>query len=131
MAISAHRAEPEEATAMWGEPALTPEDLDRLFLQRANAGDVDGGVALYEPDAVLAFPAGTLTVGTKAIRAIYTELFAARPRLDGDIRPAIYYSPDLALTSTTRLGNATIEIARRQPDGSWLWILDQPSVLPS
>ena len=116
---------------MSGEPAVTPEDLDRLFLQRASAGDVDGVVALYEPDAVLAFPAGTLAVGTEAIRAVYTELLAARPRLDGDIRPAIHYSPDLALTSTTRVGNATVEIARRQPDGSWLWILDQPSVLPS
>ena len=38
--------------------ALEPEDLDRLFLRRANAGDVDGLVALYEPDAVLAFPPG-------------------------------------------------------------------------
>ena len=27
---------------------LQPEDLDRLFLERANAGDVDGVVALYE-----------------------------------------------------------------------------------
>ncbi len=116
---------------MSGEPAVTPEDLDRLFLQRASAGDVDGVVALYEPDAVLAFPAGTLAVGTEAIRAVYTELLAARARLDGDIRPAIHYGPDLALTSTTRVGNATVEIARRQPDGSWLWILDQPSVLPS
>jgi ketosteroid isomerase-like protein len=118
-------------TAMQDEPALTPEELDRLFLQRANPGDVDGVVALYEPDAVLAFPAGTLAVGTQAIRALYTELLATRPRLDGDIRPAIHYRTDLALTFATRLGNATVEIARRQPDGSWRWILDQPSVFPS
>jgi len=38
---------------------------------------------------------------------------------------------DIALTST-RLpsGGATTEIARRQPDGSWRWVIDQPSVLP-
>lgn len=36
------------------EPALNPEDLARLFVSRANAGDVEGLVALYEPDAVLA-----------------------------------------------------------------------------
>jgi len=26
-------------------------------------------------------------------------------------------------------GNATVEVARRQPDGTWLWLIDQPSVL--
>lgn len=111
------------------ERAWQPEDLDRLFLERANAGDVDGVVALYEPDAVLAFPAGTLTTGTAAIRAVYTELLARRPTLAGEIRPAIR-NGDLALTSTVRPGNATVELARRQPDGSWLWVLDQPVVLP-
>ena len=38
------------------QQAARPEDLSRLFVERANAGDVDGLVALYEPDAVLAFP---------------------------------------------------------------------------
>jgi hypothetical protein len=37
---------------------------------------------------------------------------------------------DLALTST-RLpgGGATVEVARRQPDGSWRWVIDQPALL--
>jgi hypothetical protein len=34
------------------EPAVQPDDLARFFVERANAGDVDGLVALYEPDAV-------------------------------------------------------------------------------
>jgi hypothetical protein len=28
-----------------------------------------------------------------------------------------------------RGGNATVEVARCQPDGTWLWLIDQPSVL--
>src|SRR5258707_47082 len=48
------------------ERALRPEDLDRMFLARGNAGDVEGLVALYEPDAVLAFPPGQLAIGTRA-----------------------------------------------------------------
>jgi hypothetical protein len=36
---------------------------------------------------------------------------------------------DIALTATVRPGNATAEVARRQPDGTWLWLIDQPSVL--
>jgi ketosteroid isomerase-like protein len=109
-------------------PALEPEDLDRFFLQRASAGDVEGVVALYEPDAVLAFPPGQLAIGADAIRAVYTRLLASPPRFDGAIRPAIR-AGDLALTMTNRPGNATAEVARRQPDGTWRWLIDQPNVL--
>src|SRR6266508_1862951 len=35
-------------------PAVEPEDLERRFVERVNAGDVEGLVALYEPDAVMA-----------------------------------------------------------------------------
>jgi GH15 family glucan-1,4-alpha-glucosidase len=50
------------------EPARRPEDLSDFFLQRANSGDVDGVVALYEPDAVLAFPPGEIAAGHERIR---------------------------------------------------------------
>ncbi len=36
------------------EPALSPDDLEKFFILRANAGDVEGLVALYEPNAVIA-----------------------------------------------------------------------------
>jgi ketosteroid isomerase-like protein len=126
-----HRGgEKERTLADTGTPerALQPEDLDRLFLRRANAGDVDGVVALYEPHAVLAVPPGQLAIGSAAIRAVYADLLAGRPRFTGEIRPAIR-NGDLAITSTTRAGDATVEVARRQPDGTWLWMIDQPSVL--
>ena len=111
--------------------AAEPEDLSRLFVERANAGDVEGLVALYEPDAVLAFTDGQVTVGEDAIRRVYTELLATRPRFaPGDQHPALRQG-DLALTSTRlATGGATAEVARRQPDGSWRWILDRPSVIP-
>jgi hypothetical protein len=35
-------------------------------------------------------------------------------------------SGDIALTSSTLInGDITAEVARRQPDGSWLWVVDQ------
>jgi ketosteroid isomerase-like protein len=112
------------------EPAKRPEDLSDLFLERANAGDVDGVVALYEPRAVLAFPPGRLTTGHDQIRPVYTEFLADRPVLgSAGQRPAIV-NGDIALTSTQLPGGgATVEVARRQPDGTWRWIIDQPSVL--
>lgn len=112
-------------------PARRPEDLGTFFLERANAGDVEGLVALYEPGAVLAFPPGRLATGHAEIRKVYTELLAGRPTFTSAGRqPAIRHG-DLALTST-RLpgGGATVEVARRQPDGTWRWVIDQPSLLP-
>ncbi|MCM6777498.1 nuclear transport factor 2 family protein [Nocardia sp. CDC159] len=111
--------------------ATDPNDLGRYFIERANAGDVDGLVALYEPDAVLAFPPGNLTTGHAQIRAVYEQFVAAAPVLSpGRQHPALV-SGDLALTaSTLTTGEVTVEIARRQPDGSWLWVVDQPALVP-
>ena len=113
------------------EPAAQPEDLGRFFLERANAGDVEGLVALYEPGAVLAFPAGRLAVGHDQIRQTYAELLADKPSFSSAGQQPVIRNGDLALTST-RLpgGGATVEVARRQPDGSWRWVIDQPAVLP-
>jgi ketosteroid isomerase-like protein len=112
------------------EPAAQPEDLGRYFLDRANAGDVEGLVALYEPGAVLAFPPGRLAAGHDEIRKVYTELLAGRPSFSSAGQAPAIRNGDLALTST-RLpgGGATVEIARRQPDGSWRWVIDQPTLL--
>lgn len=112
-------------------PAATdPNDLGRYFVERANAGDVEGLVALYEPNAVLAFPSGTIATGHPEIRAVYEEFLATRPALTpGRQRPALV-SGDLALTSTElTTGAITVEIAHRQPDGSWFWAVDQPTFL--
>ena len=108
------------------DSARQPEDLGRLFLQRASAGDVDGVVALYEPTAVLATPDGP-AVGTDAIRARMLAFLADPPQFQGEVQPALRHG-DLALTSTRFPGGATAEIARRQPDGTWLWVADQPRI---
>jgi ketosteroid isomerase-like protein len=112
------------------EPAKRPEDLSDFFLQRASAGDVEGVVALYAPDAVLAFPPGQLAVGHDQIKAVYTEFLAGRPALGSTEQQPAIINGDIALTST-RLpgGGATVEVARLQPDGTWRWVIDQPSVL--
>ncbi|MGW5646737.1 YybH family protein [Saccharopolyspora sp. NPDC003752] len=109
--------------------AAQPEDLNRFVLERLNAGDVDGLVALYEPDAVLIVPTGWV-VGHREIRAAYEQLVAAKPEFaPGETQPAIR-NGDLALTSVRLAdGGVTVEVARRQPDGTWLWVIDQPNLL--
>ncbi|PZG51060.1 hypothetical protein C1I98_09295 [Spongiactinospora gelatinilytica] len=109
--------------------AVVPEDLSRFVVERLNAGDADGLVALYEPDAVLALPGGGVATGSSEIRAAYERIVAERPVFTPGAQLPTLRSGDLAMTSV-RLGDgaATVEVARRQPDGTWLWVLDQPRV---
>ena len=111
------------------EAARNPEDLARLFIVRANAGDVEGLASLYEPGAVLACPNGHLAVGIDAIRRFYSRLLADRPVfLAGEQSPPLR-NGNVALTSSRlKNGAVTAEIARQQLDGTWLWAVDQPSV---
>lgn len=110
--------------------AAEPNDLGRYFIERVNAGDVDGLVALYEPDAVVAFPPGSLQTGHAEIRKMYEQFVAAVPELSPGKQHPPLVSGDLAMTVATQTnGDLTVEVARRQPDGSWLWVLDQPALV--
>jgi len=107
-------------------PATAPNDLEKLFVERANAGDLDGLLALYESDAVVADGEGRVAVGLSQIRELFVSFLAERPRLNPSRQAEPLCSGDVALTSS-RLsnGDVTAEIARRQPDGRWLWVVDQ------
>ena len=111
------------------EPVYDPQDLERLLVSRQNAGDVDGMTALFEPDAVIDCGGGRFVRGREAIRSFYVELVASgRKFAMGEQRPALICG-DLAHTSTRMPnGDTTTEVARRQADGSWLWVIDCYSV---
>lgn len=110
------------------ERAQTPEDLTRLFVERANAGDADGLAALYEPDAVVAYPPGQTTRGQDAIRAIYQQMLSMNLTFKPEQPLPTITHADIALTATHRRdGNGIrIQVARRQADGGWLRIIDLP-----
>lgn len=126
--MSEARGEMETARGGSSRRAATPEDLGRLFLELANEADVEGFVKLYEHDAQVAMPSGPPAIGEAALRRFYRELFLDRPRFAGVVQPALRCR-DLALTSTRFEGGATAEIARRQPGGNWLWVIDQPNLV--
>jgi ketosteroid isomerase-like protein len=111
------------------EPARDPQDLERLLVARQHAGDVDGMVALFEPDAVVDVGEGRLLQGQEAIRGYYEELHAEGRRFEVGVQQDAVVTGDLALTST-RLpdGSVTAEVARRQPDGTWRWVIDRYSI---
>src|SRR5262245_42780563 len=108
------------------EPAPDPQDLERLLVTRQRAGNVDGMMVLYEPQAIIDCGDGRFLLGTDAIRAYFAERVASGRKFEiGEQRPPVV-SGELALTST-RLpdGTVTAEVARRQSDGSWRWVIDK------
>lgn len=110
------------------EKAHEPEDLTRLFVAAANARDADGIAELYEENAVMAYPPGAQTVGREAIRALWARILEHAPRFEPETPLPTLVSGDLALTSTPPKDGAAAraQVVRRQPDGTWLRVLDQP-----
>jgi ketosteroid isomerase-like protein len=112
------------------EKARTPEDLTRLFVERANDRDAAGIAALYEEDAVMAYPPGLLTVGRAAIRALWETILAGAPSFEPESPLATLISGDIGLASTIARDGAGVraQVVRRQADGTWLRLLDQPEL---
>ena len=112
------------------EVARDPQDLARLFIARANDGDLEGLVALYEHDAVLA--AGEIVAtGHAEIRKFYANLLERRKSFPAPEQlPAL--RNDATAMTFARLPNGTIsaEVARRQESGEWLWAIDQLKIKP-
>ena len=115
-------------------PARTAEECDHLFEQHINAGNLDGLVALYEPDATFVPQEGEALHGSAAIGAALAGFVAMKPKLKMGITRVIPVGKDLAMiyndwTMTT--GGQTgagkaIELMRRQADGTWRFALDAP-----
>jgi ketosteroid isomerase-like protein len=93
-------------------------------------------VSLYEPNAHVVAAPGLLLVGTAAIRQALRQMIGSGARLRLEPR-TIRCVDDLALVSNTATLTAatseakpvistTTQILRRQPDGGWLHILDDP-----
>lgn len=110
--------------------APEPEDATRLVSKRLNVGDAAGVAALYEPEAVLAYPADGKTVGREAIQAVYQKMVDAGVKFGQETPLPTITFEDLALTSTRSTDNTgvRVQLLRRQADGSWLRVIDRPEV---
>ncbi len=114
------------------ETAKLPEDLAKLFVLRANEGDVEGLVALYESNAILVIEDGKLAIGSVDIRIFYEKLLASHPNFIPGIQEPALQNGGLALTSSHLTnGDITAEIARQQQDGTWKWVVDNPAIYKS
>ena len=122
--------------------ANTPEDVSRLIGETVTSGDMDAALSLYEPDATFATPAafgeGSVT-GLDGLRESLGGFLAMSPQLNVNAEKTLR-SGDIAMvignwTFTGRdadgqevsLSGRYADVVRRQPDGSWLFVIDNPN----
>jgi ketosteroid isomerase-like protein len=76
----------------------------------------------------MAYPPGRQTVGREAIRKLWEEALPHLPEFQPEQPLPTLISGELALTSTAPrdYAGACAQVARRQGDGTWLRVLDQP-----
>ena len=120
--------------------ARQPEDCNRLLLAALEAGDIETSVLLYEPTAVLFKKSGETMTGHEAIRKNNAALIALKPT---------FYIEEIVTTvngdqtlATTRMKASlkgtkpdgapvsgairSLEVLRKQQDGSWRYVIDDP-----
>src|SRR5262245_35036076 len=119
-------------------PAHTPEELDVLFVKALNVGDIEAIMKLYEPAAALTSQPGQVVSGTKAVREALSGFLATKPRMTLEAR-TLAEAGGIALTTSKwvlegtgpdgkpmKMEGQSAEVARRQPDGTWLIVIDNP-----
>ena len=123
-------------------PATRPEQCDIMMCAAINAGNLDEAVALYEPNAALIPEVGQTVTGTAAIREALAGMIAMNANIAVEV-PLVVESGDTALLHSQYVFKGTgadgnplniegkgVEIVRRQADGTWKFIIDNPFGAP-
>ena len=118
--------------------ARNPAEVDAVFVKALNAGDLETMVGLYEPAAALTPSPGKTVVGRAAIREALAGFLAMKPTMRLTCK-VLGQSDDLALVTgrwelegtgpdgrAVALKGQSVEVVRRQADGRWLFVVDNP-----
>lgn len=118
--------------------AQTPIQVLESIVAGINAGDLDGLLPLYEREAAFATQPGTLAHGGAGIREALAGFVSMNGTLALDVT-RVLEADDLALVTgvwsfegtgpdgePVRLEASNADVLRRQPDGSWRFVIDNP-----
>lgn len=116
----------------------TPEQVLRSIVVGINTGNLDALMPLYEPGAAFATQPGSLNHGLPGIRESLAGFIAMKGTLELSVTRVLQAS-DLALVvgvwsfvgtgpdgGPVRLTGHNADVLRRQVDGSWRFVIDNP-----
>ena len=117
---------------------LTPEEVLNSVTEGINAGDLDSLMTLYEPLACFASQPGQLTKSQDGIRESLRNFIGMKGKLDLKVK-RVLQANDLTLLITEWTINGTepdgkpinltgrgTVVLRRQSDGVWLIVIENP-----
>ncbi len=120
--------------------ARTPEEIDHLFVKAMNEGDVESMLTLYEPDQVFVSQPGQPVVrgAGESLREKLRAFTSLRPQLKIEMKHVVE-AGDIALYccqwtmqvtgpdgQEQTLSGRDANVARRQSDGTWRILIDNP-----
>ncbi len=116
----------------------TPIQVLESIVTGINAGDLDSLMPLYERDAAFATEPGSLAPGAPGVRNALSGFIAMDGTLDLEVT-RVLEADDLALVigvwsfdgtgpdgAPVRLEAQNADVLRRQPDGTWRFVIDNP-----
>ena len=116
----------------------TPEQVLAAIVTGINSGDLESLMALYERDAAFATQPGNLAPGAPGIREALGGFISMQGTLDLEVTRVLEVD-DLALVvgvwsfdgtgpdgEPVRLEAKNADVLRRQTDGTWRFVIDNP-----
>ena len=116
----------------------TPEQVLRSIVEGINSGNLEALMTLYEDQAAFATQPGNLAHGLQGIREGLAGFIAMKGTLDLTVT-RVLEADGLALVTgvwsfegtgpdnrPVTLTGQNADVLRRQPDGSWRFVIDNP-----
>ena len=121
-----------------GSSTATPEQVLATIVTGINSGDLDSLMPLYESEAAFATQPGNLAPGAGGIREALAGFIAMNGTLDLEVTRVLEVD-DLALVigvwsfdgtgpdgEPVHLEASNADVLRRQTDGTWRFVIDNP-----
>lgn len=113
-------------------PAKTPEEICGLFQRFMADGDLEGVLSVYDIEAVFLNESCETTKSRDELRQALVPLAAAKTKFEFEIKQVVQAGEIALMHTRWKVSGAqpmtvhAVEVARRQNDGTWRWLIGDP-----